>query len=75
MELQDLLGTPNNLLTDDQLEDKLYALRQLRGKKITNKTSKSSKVTSKSNKDKQIENLLKQLTPEQLKIFMQGMNK
>lgn len=62
MELKDLLGIPLEELTEDQLEEKFRQLKKL--KISTSKVAKT--VTRKSNKDRRIEDLLSQLSIEDI---------
>lgn len=69
MELKNLLGTPNNELTVDELQDKIRLLRKLKLTAIKTKPGKPKTNKSKSNKDKQLDNLLDGLSEEQLKLL------
>lgn len=67
MELKDLQGKPISEMTSEELEDNI---RQLRKLKITVTKSKSGKPkATKSNKEKQLEDLLKNLSLEKLKAL------
>ena len=67
MLLEDLISKPNSELTSEELEVKIKALRSLNFK--TGKTPATPKSKSapkgKSNKDKQIDNAIKKMSPEQ----------
>lgn len=67
MDLKDLLSTPSGELTTEELEEKLNKLKRLR---FRPESSAKKPSPTKSNKDKQMENLLEGLTPEQLKQLL-----
>lgn len=75
MHLKDLVGKPIKELTTEEVEEKINALRKLNFKtsKAPSTTTPKSKPAPKpkSNKDKQIENAVKGMTPEQRKLMME----
>ncbi len=71
MELKNLLGLPVDQLTTDQLEEKIRTLKKLKIVADKPKVTKTkSTAAPKSNKDKQIANLIKSMSPDQLKALM-----
>lgn len=67
MHLEELIGKPNHLLSDEELETKMKELQKLkvRGMKAASTPKSKAAPRPKSNKDKRIENAVKDLTPAQ----------
>lgn len=71
----DLLAKSITELTDEELEQRLIILKSLKFKeekvKAASTTTKAKAKPHKTNKDKQVENLLKGVSPEQLKLLLE----
>ncbi len=68
MQLEDLLEKPNSALTDEELQFKISEIRKLKMAPMPKSNSSTPKTrTPKSNEDKRLGDLIKKMTPEQLK--------
>jgi transcription elongation GreA/GreB family factor len=65
LQLDDLFDRDITQLTEDELAEKLHSLKRMRVKTISEKVKKI-----KTNKDSQLEDLLKNLSQEQIKALI-----
>ncbi len=70
MELQDLLEKPLHELSEEELEAKINLLKHLRVLEVQENKHKK-KAIKKSNQEKQLENLINNLSKEELAILME----
>lgn len=69
--LEDLLLKPLDKMTTEELEEHIVKLKKMRFVEPVVKTTSSTRP--KGNKERQLENLLKNITPEQLIELMEKM--
>lgn len=78
MNLTELLGKPVDQMSEEELIESIASLKKLRPGDVFRPTKTTGeakpKKVIKSNEDKQLESLMKLLTPEQLKLIKEGMD-
>ncbi len=76
MQLSDLLDKPLNELTDDELNYKINILKRLKMQRLkSSSTGERKKAVPKTNKEKQVVDLLKSLSADELKILYGKLSK
>lgn len=75
-DLSSLLTKPNSDLSDAELEIKINLLKRLRTAPMPRAPKSSTvggKPRNKSNKERQLEDLLRQLSPEEIQTILKGL--